>query len=229
MPLSDRVASWIRRQSTPADHVATARVVENADPDGEGRVMIELAEDHGAGTKLWARTTTLMAGPERGTWFPPDVGDEVLVAFESGDPRRPYVLGSLWGEGAPPPEQVGVDNGRRSITTRSGARLMIDDTRGRCVVRIETARGQHLTLDDGPPSMITIDDGSGSTITLDASGIRVSSPSKATITTSVAAISASKIDLVSPIVEASGVVKCQTLMATSVVASTYTPGAGNLQ
>jgi uncharacterized protein involved in type VI secretion and phage assembly len=228
MPLSDRVATWIRRQSTPADLVATARVVENADPDGEGRMMIELAEDRGAGIKLWARTTTLMAGPERGTWFPPDVGDEVLVAFENGDPGRPYVLGSLWGKGAPPPEQVGVDNGRRSITTRSGARLMIDDTRGRCVVRIETARGQHVSLDDGPPSRITIDDGNGTTITLEPSGIQVSSPSEVTITTSFATVNASKIDLVAPIVEAHGVVKCQSLIATNVAASSYTPGTGNL-
>ncbi len=39
---------------------------------------------------------TLFAGKDRGSWFMPDVGDEVLVSFEHGDPSRPYVLGGLW-------------------------------------------------------------------------------------------------------------------------------------
>ena len=53
-------------------------------------------DNGGAGYEVWARLATLMAGAKRGTWFIPDPGDEVLVVFEGGDPRRPYVVGALW-------------------------------------------------------------------------------------------------------------------------------------
>ena len=46
--------------------------------------------------EAWARLATLMGGNNRGSWFIPDVDDEVLVVFEGGDPRRPYVIGGLW-------------------------------------------------------------------------------------------------------------------------------------
>jgi len=45
---------------------------------------------------VWARVAVLMAGGNRGHGFIPDVNDEVLVSFESGNPRRPYVIGALW-------------------------------------------------------------------------------------------------------------------------------------
>ena len=78
--------------------VYVAQVVDNNDPDGQGRIRIKLpwSPDSGDGEyQVWARLATMMAGNNRGTWFIPDVDDEVLVAFNAGDPRHPYTLALL--------------------------------------------------------------------------------------------------------------------------------------
>src|ERR1700681_1198967 len=81
--------------------VYPAIVVDNVDPANSGRVKVRLPQVLVAGEsghEVWARIATLMAGANRGTWFIPDVGDEVVVAFEHGNLNRPYVLGGLWSE-----------------------------------------------------------------------------------------------------------------------------------
>jgi len=78
--------------------VHPAIVVDNVDPANSGRVKVRLPQVLVAGDsahEAWARIATLMAGANRGTWFIPDVGDEVVVAFEQGNLDRPYVIGSL--------------------------------------------------------------------------------------------------------------------------------------
>ncbi|MFD0449555.1 phage baseplate assembly protein V [Rhodococcus aetherivorans] len=83
-----------------------ATVTDVADPDGQGRVRIRLPwtpDTDRDGYETWARLATLMAGAGRGTWFVPEVDDEVLAAFWAGDPDQPYVIGALWnGQDAPP-------------------------------------------------------------------------------------------------------------------------------
>jgi uncharacterized protein involved in type VI secretion and phage assembly len=73
-----------------------------------------------------------MAGKERGLFLRPEVGDEVLVGFELGDPRRPYILGSLWSSNQPPPPDDGDagKNNWRFIRSRSGHVVRLDDTAG---------------------------------------------------------------------------------------------------
>jgi uncharacterized protein involved in type VI secretion and phage assembly len=227
--LFDRVAAWIRNRPATINGVKTATVVDHADPDGEGRVMIELDSDHEAAARQWARTATLMAGPDRGTWFIPDVGDEVLVAFEQGDPSRPFVVGALWSQRARPPEQIGLDNGRRTVATRNGARIVIDDTGNGCVMRLVTAHGQHVTLDDGPPSTISVSDNAGNQITFTAGEVVVSSALKLTLTASTVTVTAGRIAFETGMVDVSGVLKCDTMIANNVVGSNYTPGVGNIQ
>src|SRR3972149_536693 len=79
-------------------------VTNNQDPDGLGRVKIKfpwLSDDNETD---WVRIATLMAGGQRGGFFLPEVGDEVLVAFEHGDINHPYVIGALWNGVDKPPE-----------------------------------------------------------------------------------------------------------------------------
>jgi phage baseplate assembly protein gpV len=77
----------------------------------------------------WARVATIGAGGQRGVMFMPEVGDEVLVAFEHGDIRRPYVIGSLWnGVDAPPLDVAEVDTkDKRVIVSRTGHKLTFFD------------------------------------------------------------------------------------------------------
>ena len=96
--------------------VYTALVTDIRDPEQQGRVKVAFpwAPDAGGGSYAnWARLATLMGGNRRGSWFIPDVNDEVLVAFEGGDARRPYVVGSLWNGVDTPPESM--DDGRQQF------------------------------------------------------------------------------------------------------------------
>jgi uncharacterized protein involved in type VI secretion and phage assembly len=106
-------------------------VSNNQDPDKMGRVRVKfpwLSEDH---ESWWARVATPMAGPNRGMYFLPEVDDEVLVAFEHGDVRFPYVLGSLWnGKDAPPGNNDDGKNNIRLVHSRSGHLIRLDDTDG---------------------------------------------------------------------------------------------------
>src|SRR5690606_16458942 len=106
--------------------VYVAIVTDVQDPDGLGRVRVRLpwtTDSDGSPYDTWARIATLMAGNNRGTWFIPEPDDEVLVAFEAGDPRSPIIVGGLWNGVDTPPEQMDSDNNIRSITSRSGIRV----------------------------------------------------------------------------------------------------------
>ena len=89
----------------------------------------------------------VIAGKDRGSWFIPDVGDEVLVAFEHGDPARPYVIGGLWnGSDSPPDSMDGAGkNNRKVIKSRAGVKITFDDTSGQVQLIIETPGGQKVT------------------------------------------------------------------------------------
>ncbi len=78
-------------------------VTNNKDPDGIGRVRVKFPALSDEEESWWARTVTPGGGSNSGLMFMPQIGDEVLVGFEHGDLRRPYVLGGLWGPKAKPP------------------------------------------------------------------------------------------------------------------------------
>src|SRR5215470_7804280 len=101
-----------------------ALVSDIKDPDNIGRVKVTLPWSPDTGSdryEVWARVATLMGGNNRGSWFIPDVNDEVLVAFEGGDPRRPYVLGGLWNGNDSPPESMdgGGQNNKKVLRSRN--------------------------------------------------------------------------------------------------------------
>jgi uncharacterized protein involved in type VI secretion and phage assembly len=213
--------------------VAPALVTDIKDPDGQGRVKVKLpwAPDGGGGPgyEAWARIATLFAGGKRGSWFIPDVDDEVLVAFEHGDPRRPYVLGGLWNGSDKPPQ--GMDGGGRNhkkvIRSRNGVTLTLDDQDGQESLKLETPGGQKLTLKDGPGT-VTIEDSNGNSVKLETSGITVTAAAKVTVKASQVAISAGMVTVDAGMSKFSGVVQADTVITNSVVSASYTPGAGNI-
>lgn len=211
--------------------VYPALVADIDDPDGQGRVKVRLPwlPDDGGGFSVWARLATLMAGANRGTWFIPDVDDEVLVAFEGGDSRRPYVVGALWnGQDTPPETMDGAGNNFiKSITSRNGVKITLDDNDGQEKMILETPGGQKLTLQDGP-GKVEIVDSNGNSVTLDSGGISVVASVKVSVRASTVEVNASMVTVNAAMSKFSGVVQCDTLISNSVISATYSPGAGNI-
>jgi phage baseplate assembly protein V len=168
-------------------------VTDTNDPERRGRVRVRLADE----PEAWAELATLFAGDGYGTWFQPEAEDEVLVAFEGGDPERPYVIGALWGREDRPPVAAGEAAVVKTIRTRCGATITIDDAR--CAIHVEAPGGVRLITSS------RLEAASGQT-QFDTGLLRVNAPTA----------------------DFSGIVRCDTLIANSVVASSYTPGAGNL-
>jgi uncharacterized protein involved in type VI secretion and phage assembly len=202
------------------------------DPDGQGRVEVTLpwAPDTGSGQyKVWARLATMMAGNNRGSWFVPDVDDEVLVGFEGGDPRRPYVVGALWNgrDRAPESMDQAGKNYKKVLCSRNGIKITLDDHDGQETCTIETPGGQKITLKDGPAT-ITVEDSTGNSLKLETSGITFTAATKLTIDAPTIEMSAGSITMNAASVTASGVVQSTTCIASSTISGAYTPGAGNI-
>ena len=174
----------------PVYGVHLARVTANDDPEQLGRVRLVALGVTGK-EEFWARVATLSAGPNRGTWFIPEVDDEVLVAFEAGDLRRPIVIGSLWNDVARPPE---TDPARKVVRERG----------------------------------IEVEDTNGNGIVLEPGGIRIRASANVKVQTSTLELSAGVTYVNAGLTRFSGVVQTETLIATSVIAQSYTPGAGNI-
>ena len=149
--------------------VALAIVVDNKDDRGSGRVGVRLEGQ--TGDTLWARVATPMTGGGCGVYFMPETGDEVLVAFERGDARRPYVIGSLWNsKDRAPVTNADGRNDLRLIRTRKGHQLTFDDgAKGR--VDLALNDGKHLSIDD---EGIRFDDGHGNGLTIQSASGAVS-------------------------------------------------------
>ncbi len=211
--------------------VYPATVQSVTDPDQQGRVKVRLpwSPDADAGYEAWARLATLMAGNNRGSWFIPDVGDEVLVAFEGGDARRPYVVGALWNGQDNPPETMDTagQNNKKVIVSRQNIRIIMDDTDGQVSVTIQTPGGQEVVLKDTPAS-VELTDSNGNTIKMESAGITLQTPMKLSIQASTVDVSAGMVKVDAGMSQFSGVVKSDTLITNSVVSASYTPGAGNI-
>ena len=232
---SDRqIAQWTERSADGLGGrfygVMPALVTNVNDPDGAGRIEISLPSVFGASDyRCWARQATLFAGKDRGSWFLPDEGDEVLVAFEHGDPSRPYILGGLWNGRDTPPDTADSDTktDRKILCSRNGVKVTLDDSDGQEKLLLETPGGQKVTLKDGPGA-VTIEDSNGNSVKLETAGITVTASAKVTVNASQVAISAGMVQVDAGMSKFSGVVQADTVIANSVVSASYTPGAGNI-
>lgn len=104
-----------------ASSLVVGTVTQNNDPDGLGRVRVKYPSLGDAVEGWWARVASFGSGQERGALMLPQVGDEVVVGFEQGDARRPYVLGTLWNGQARPGADLTQRDG--SFCLRSAQRI----------------------------------------------------------------------------------------------------------
>jgi len=145
----DIVSPQDPHQSGKIYGVVVGIVTNNKDPENNGRVKVRFPWLSDTEESWWARIATLMAGPKRGAYFLPEVNDEVLVAFDHGDVRFPYVLGALWNGKDNSPENNGDgENNIRAIHSRSGHVITLDDKQSSENVQVKTSSGHVLRLDD---------------------------------------------------------------------------------
>lgn len=157
-------------------------VTNNQDPDKLGRVKVKFPWLSAAEESTWARVAAPMAGKERGFYFLPELDDEVLVVFEHGDMRFPYVLGALWNGKDKPPVQQNKGNHVRAITSRSGHVIRLTDEKGKEKIEIiDMSEKNSLTFDTANHTItITADrdiklSAAHGKITLDAKEIEIKS------------------------------------------------------
>jgi uncharacterized protein involved in type VI secretion and phage assembly len=144
--------------------VVVGVVTNNQDPEKLGRVKVLYPWLSDSEESHWARVVTLMAGKDRGSFYLPEVNDEVLLVFEHGDVRFPYILGMLWnGQDKPRYDNGDGKNDKRVITSRSGHEFIFDDNEQQGKVVIHTKKNHTITLDDSAGGeKISIVDKSGS-------------------------------------------------------------------
>jgi len=158
-------------------------VTNNQDPDSMGRVKVKFPWLSDVDESYWARVAAPMAGNKRGAYFLPEVDDEVLVAFEHGDMRFPYVLGALWnGKDAPPLTNDDGKNNVRIIQSRSGHVVKFNDEDGKETIEIiDKSKNNKIVIDTSRSSITITSDkditlsASKGKITLDAQDVAIKS------------------------------------------------------
>lgn len=154
---------WKRPVRRPWSGLLVARVVEVGKQDREEMVQVQFpwAEEE---PWLWVPVAAPNAGPERGIYFRPEVGDEVLIGFEFGDTNRPVLVASLWnGAHRPPSADVYGDeystNDIKRIVTKSGNRVVFDDKEGSETIVMATPHHVRVSLFDGGSRLLLHSDG----------------------------------------------------------------------
>ena len=127
-------------------------VTDIVDPDRLGRIEVRfptLGNDGDRDVRAWATLCSPYADDDQGLEILPEVGSQVVVAFEAGDLRRPYVLGAAWNGTARQPRSPNTANNIRVLRSRGHSEIEFDDTRGAEKVSITTERGHRVVLDSG--------------------------------------------------------------------------------
>jgi uncharacterized protein involved in type VI secretion and phage assembly len=211
-----------------------AEVVSVKDPDGLGRVQVRLVAFDGVAGQdaaVWARVAVPFAGGDRGAFLIPDVGDEVLVTFVNADPRMPVVVGGLWNGAAPAPEVLGGDGSRVdrwTLVGKEGTRIaIVEERQGQAAISLTTPGGVRALLTDDGGGRIELE-AAGTLITVDKEGVLIDTGGSVQVQATKVEITAGQVTVDAGISKFSGIVTCDTLQANTVVAMTYTPGAGNV-
>jgi uncharacterized protein involved in type VI secretion and phage assembly len=205
--------------------VYPAIVTDLVDTEGLGRVEVRfpfLGTDGDSAVRAWATLCSPYADDEQGLAIVPEKDSQVVVAFEAGNLRRPYVIGSAWHGSATLPLEVAAANNIRVLQSREKSRIELDDTKGKPKVTISTASGHTVVLDDGAAE-VTIKHAKGCVVRLTSTAVDVTANASVTV-------DAPMVTVKSPTATFTGNIMCQqSVIAGSFVMSPgYTPGVGNL-
>jgi type VI secretion system secreted protein VgrG len=187
IPAEAKIPGYTNPYATPRCETQNAVVKDNNDPDKMGRVRVSFFWQENNMMSPWIRAVNVYSGADRGFYFIPENGDEVLVGFEEGDAERPYLIGSLYhGKNKPKAAWHDKDNSFKGIVTKSNLKIEFDDKKK--ITTIETPGGNKIVLSDDQKSVI-MQDQNNNKVELSSNGIsleslkdiRITSRSKITI------------------------------------------------
>jgi uncharacterized protein involved in type VI secretion and phage assembly len=200
-----------------------ARVLNDDDPEGQARLEVHLV---GLDIELWAPCLIPGGGPGYGAVLMPRPGETVAVAFVGGDPDSPIVLGALWSGERQRPAAAGPAGEGYALVTAAGSQVSVGDAPQPHAV-LSAAGGSRVVVTGGPDGSVTVERGTDR-VRLEPSGIRVSSAGTVEISAAAATVNAASVTVSSALTKVSGVLTCASLQADTVVATSYTNGAGNM-
>lgn len=143
-----------------------------SDPDGENRILVQIPIINNEEQGIWTRIATLDAGNNRGSFFLPEIGDEVIVGFINDDPNHAVILGMLHSGEKPAPLTASDDNHEKGFVTRSEMKLIFNDDKKS--ITIETPGGKKVTIDENAGAIV-IEDENSNKITMDSDGVAIES------------------------------------------------------
>jgi len=152
-------------------HVGVVSQLES-DPDGEDRILVQIPIINNEEEGIWARIATLDAGENRGSFFRPEIGDEVIIGFINDDPNDAVVLGMLNSSAKPAPIVASDENDEKGFVTRSEMKMIFNDKK--ISYTLETPKGKKVILDEDA-DVIKIEDEHSNILTLNKDGISMES------------------------------------------------------
>ncbi len=151
--------------------IGIVTALEN-DPESSDRIRVRLPIISESEDGVWCRISTLDAGNNRGSFFRPEISDEVVVGFLNDDPRYPVVLGMFNSSAKPAPLKASDQNDEKGFTTRSGMKMIFNDADKS--LKIETPAGKKITIDESN-NLMQLEDENGNKITMDATAVTIES------------------------------------------------------
>ncbi len=142
------------------------------DPLNHYRIQVQITSINNSGEGYWARMACLQAGENRGAWFIPEVGDEVVLGFLNANPDSPVVLGKLYSDANSAPFDLSNDNHLQGIVTKEGSHLLFDDEAKS--IELKTSSGNTILISDDESGII-LEDQNGNKIQMDSNGITIES------------------------------------------------------
>lgn len=198
-----------------------AQVVDNDDPDHRGRIRIRLASTQ---LEMWASVVTPSAGHGYGVSLLPRIDEIVVIAFAT--PELPLVLGSVWSGADSAPDEARPVEDRFTVKTPAGSVMVFDDANGPRL-ELHTPQGRRVSITDAGGGEITVECGAQS-VRMDSSQVSVQAAGEVKVQAPSVTVDAALVQVNAAMAQFSGAVQCNTLIATAVVSSSYTPGAGNI-
>jgi Rhs element Vgr protein len=142
------------------------------DPDGEDKIMVRVPVIHKEDEGVWCRVCTLDAGENRGTFFRPEIEDEVIVGFINNDPRHGIVMGMVNSSVKPAPLPTSDDNHEKGYVSRSEMKMIFNDDKK--TITIETPAGNKIVVSE-EDKKIHMEDQNGNKLTMDKDGVKIES------------------------------------------------------